>query len=78
MAGVDSQAPQVAGGDEPAGYTQPQPEDILEDELLRQMRRIHDESAADQSIKTRLTSLGISEDLDELEFEDEEVEAAPE
>ena len=78
MAGVDDQAPQLAGGDNPASYTQQQPEDILEDELLRQMRRIHGESAADQSVKTRLTSLGISEDLDELESEDEEVEAAPE
>ena len=81
MAGVDDQAPQLAGGEEPASYTQQQPEDILEDELLRQMRRVHDESAADQSIKSRLTSLGISEDLDELESEDEEDEedeAAPE
>jgi len=78
IAGVDDRAPQLAGGENPAGYTQQQPEDILEDELLRQMRRIHGESAADQSVKTRLTSLGISEDLDELESEDEEVEAAPE
>ena len=78
MAAVDDQTPRFAGGEEAAGYTQQQPEDILDDELLRQLRRMHDESASDQSIKTRLTSLGFSEDLVELESEDDDIENAAE
>ncbi len=78
MAAVDDQTPRFAGGEEAAAYTQQQPEDILDDELLRQLRRMHDESASDQSIKTRLTSLGFSEDLVELESEGDDIENAAE
>ena len=73
--GVDAQAPQLAGG---AGYTQQQPEDVLDDELLRQMRNAHDASTSDQRFDTRLTSVGIIEELageesDEKESVDETV-----
>lgn len=61
--GVDAQAPQFAGGGEPAGYTQQQPEDVLDDELLREMRRMHDASTSDQRFDTRLTTVGISQEI---------------
>jgi negative regulator of sigma E activity len=75
MASVEGEVPQLADGEDQPSYTQQQPEDILDDELLREMRRMHDETASDQSIGTRLTSLGIEEELEELDSDEHEDEA---
>jgi negative regulator of sigma E activity len=72
---VDEQLPAVAN-EAPATYTQQQPGDIRNDEMLREMRRMHDETSADQSIDTRLTTLQVSDDyieVDGSEHEDESV-----
>lgn len=72
MTGVEGDVPQLAGSEDQPSYTQQQPEDILDDEMLREMRRMHDASASDQRIDTRLTSLGINEDFEELESDDKD------
>ena len=77
MTAIDGQAPQIVDSQESSSYTEP-PSDTLEDELLREFRRTHAESAMQQSINTRLTSLEFTEDLVEIESEDKEVEAATE
>ncbi len=69
--GVDAQGSQFADVYEASSYTQKQPEDVLEDELLREMRRMHDASISDPRIKTRLTSVEISQELLEKELVDE-------
>ena len=74
---IDGQAPQTANNQESSSYTEP-PGDTLEDVLLREFRRKHAESAWQQRISTRLTSLEFSEDFIEIESEDKEVEAATE
>ena len=74
---IDDEMPSVAD-DDGRGYTQQQPEEILEDELLREMRRMHDVAASDQSINTRLTALEIRQQLVDEEADeevDEEAEA---
>jgi len=77
MTAIDGQAPQIVENQDSSSYTEP-PSDALEDALLREFRRTHAESASQQSINTRLTSLEFSEDLVEIESEDKEVEAATE
>jgi negative regulator of sigma E activity len=73
--GVDVQDSQIAGSDEPAGYTQAPPEDIFEDELLREMRRRHDAVASDQRIGTRLTTVVVPREIeDEDDVADELLE----
>lgn len=74
---IDGQTPQTANNQESFSYTEP-PGDTLEDVLLREFRRKHAESAMEQSINTRLTSLEFTEDFVEIESEDKEVEAATE
>lgn len=69
--GVDAQEPQIAADDTAAGYTQAQPEDILEDELLREMRRRHDTAASGQSINARLTTVLVPPELEEDDDEGE-------
>lgn len=77
MTAIDGQAPQIAGSQESSSYTEP-PGDTLEDALLREFRRTHNESVSQQRISTRLTSLEFSEDFIEIESEDKEVEATTE
>lgn len=77
MTAIDGQAPQIAASQESSSYTEP-PGDTLEDALLREFRRTHNESVSQQRISTRLTSLEFSEDFIEIESEDKEVEAATE
>jgi len=77
MTAIDGQVLQIVDSQESSSYTEP-PSDTLEDELLREFRRTHAESAMEQSINTRLTSLEFTEDFVEIESEDKEVEAATE
>lgn len=71
--GVEADAPAIAEIEAAPGYTQPQSVDILEDELLREMRRRHGEVASEQSIEARLTDVSIPPEL----IEDESDEEAP-
>lgn len=73
--GVDSGEQQIAGDETPAAYTQAQPEDILEDELLREMRRRHDAVASDQRIGTRLTTVVVPPEAEDAEAAGEEPES---
>jgi len=72
---VDGDMPSIADDQAPGAYTQQLPEEILEDELLREMRRIHNVAASDQSISTRLTGLEIRQQQADEEAADEEAAA---
>lgn len=78
---VDGPEQQFAGEQPTAAYpTQAQPEDILEDELLREMRRRHDAAASDQRIGTRLTTVIVPPEIedDDSESDDPDSEEAAE
>jgi len=73
--GVDTGEQQIAGDESPAAYTQAQPEDILEDELLREMRRRHDAVASDQRLSTRVTTVVVPPAMEETEAAGDEPES---
>jgi negative regulator of sigma E activity len=72
--GVDTGEQQIAGDETPAAYTQAQPEDILEDELLREMRRRHDAVASDQRLSTRVTTVVVPPATEDIEAAGDEPE----
>lgn len=69
----DVSQPQVADEASLTDYpTQAQPEDILEDELLRELRRRHDAAASDQRLSTRVTTVVVPPEAEDDEVENEE------